>query len=255
MSVTRPGTAFVAASSEGLGFAVAKALAQTRTRVILNGRCRDKLEKALQNLQPLVSGEVLCWEGDVTCPEAPEKIIAAFGEIDILVTNAAGPSPRPFQELTADDFGEAFQANAVAMISLIKAVLPGMTKAKFGRIVNILSTSALRPIEGLDASAAARAGLVAALRSIAKSCVKDGVTINHVLPGPILTSRTRFYVEKMAAAKGCTLDESLAALTSTIPAGRVGLPEEVGELCAFLCSPHAGYITAQSICIDGGLTI
>lgn len=248
--------AFVAASSRGLGHASALALAQQGCHVTLNGRDPVTLAQAAQAIQTRVSGaEISLWPGDITAPHSAAQLHARHGAFDILVTNAPGPAPQAFEDIQPADWQRAFQANAVAMLALIGHMLPGMRTRGFGRIVNLLSTTALRPIPGLDTSAAARASVIAALRHVARAAAADGVSINHVLPGPIHTQRTEAHVADLASRQGTSVHTAMGTLVQHIPAGRLGQAEEVGALCAFLCTREAGFITGQSICIDGGLTL
>ncbi len=248
--------AFVAASSQGLGHATALALAQRGCHVTLNGRDPARLARAAEAIRARTgAAEVAVWPGDITVPRSAALLQAQQGDFDILVTNAPGPAPQAFEAIQPADWLRAFEANAAAMLALVGQMLPAMRKRGFGRIVNLLSTTALRPLSGLDASAAARAAVIAALRSPARAAAADGVSINHVLPGPIRTGRTEAHVAERAARQGTSPDAALGALIRNIPAGRLGLAEEVGALCAFLCSREAGFITGQSICIDGGLTL
>lgn len=247
--------AFVAASSGGIGYGIAMALARQHGHIVINGRDQPALVRTAKAIGAATVAEVQTWQGDITAPGSAEKLREAFGDFDVLITNAQGPSPAPFKELTRQALLQAFEANSAAMIGLIQNFLPAMRQNGFGRIVNILSTTALRPLDGLDASAAARASLIAALKSIAREAIADGVTINHVLPGPIQTGRTLAYVHQQAETMGSHPGQALESITNKIPAARLGRIEEVGALCAFLCSREAGFITGQSICIDGGLTI
>lgn len=246
--------AFIAASSQGLGFAIAKSLALTGYRVIINGRKSEALDAAKDAIVA-AGGSVDVFQGDITESGTPAALMARFSQIDVLVTNCAGPPPVAFQALTAADLLSAFHNNTVSMLALIQQVLPGMQQRGFGRIVNLLSTSMIRPIAGLDASAAARTALATALKSVTREAVSDGVTINNILPGPIMTARTAAYVAAQSASTQRAPDEVMAALAESIPAKRLGTANEVGALCAYLCSTASGFITGQNICIDGGLTL
>lgn len=247
--------AFVAASSGGIGYACAAALAAAGCSVTINGRDPERLQLAARRLRRDTGGSVYHAVLDVTQDDAADRLAAGAEPFDILVTNAEGPPPSVSGALDPDAFRASFNVNTVAMVALIAAALPGMRQRGFGRIVNILSVAAVRPVLGLDASAASRAGLVAGLRGPAREAARHGVTINGILPGPILTERTARYVAARAAAGGRPADAVGADLLATIPADRFGTPEEVGALCAYLCSPLAGFVTGQNICIDGGISI
>lgn len=244
-------TAFVAAASAGLGLACAEALARRGAALIINGRRPGPLGEAAERLRAL-GVPVTTIAGDITDPET--RAFLPLGEIDILVANAGGPPPASFDLLTREDFRAVFESNALAMIALVQDCLPGMRNRGFGRIVTILSSAALRPMPGLDASAGARAAVIATLRGPARAAVRDGVTINHLLPGPILTDRTARYLAARTAETGSE-DKARETLLLDLPAGRLGRPEEVGALCAHLASPLSGFVTGQTIAIDGGRTI
>jgi 3-oxoacyl-[acyl-carrier protein] reductase len=141
----------------------------------------------------------------------------------------------------------------VTPLELVKAVIDGMAERGFGRIVNITSSSVKAPISGLDLSSGARAGLTAFLAGVARTVAHRNVTINHILPGAFDTDRLRSGFERTAKLTGVTVEQAAEARTKTIPARRLGTPDEFGALCAFICSAQAGYITGQSLLIDGGL--
>ncbi|MFN3685725.1 SDR family oxidoreductase [Salinarimonas sp.] len=244
-------TAFVSGASSGIGFACAVALARRGAAVVLNARRAEPLAEAADHIRGL-GAPVAVAEGDIADPNARARF--PLGEVDILVANAGGPLPTRFVDLTPEAFHSAFDVNAVATLALVQGCLPAMRRRGFGRIVTILSTAAIRPIPGLDASAGARAAVVAALRGPARDAARDGVTINHLLPGSIRTRRTDEYLAIRAAAVGGE-DAAFSELVRDIPAARLGLPEEIAALCAYLASPLAGFVTGQTICIDGGRTL
>jgi 3-oxoacyl-[acyl-carrier protein] reductase len=189
---------------------------------------------------------------DVASPEGQKALFAACPEPDILINNNAGPPPRDFRELDRQKLLEGVIANMVVAIELTQKVIDPMVAKKFGRIVNITSGSVRMPLAGLDLSSGARAGLTAFLAGVARSVAAANVTINFMLPGVFATDRLRTYLETMAKKKGLTAEAALAERVATVPARRVGQPDEFGKTCAFLCSAQAGYITGQNILIDGG---
>jgi len=188
---------------------------------------------------------------DMSDPAGPAAAVAAcesvLGPVDVLVANAGGPPPGPF--LATDDAGwdMAVQQNLLGTIRLIRAALPGMRDRGWGRIITVTSTSVREVIDGLALSNATRAGVAGAVRTLAREVAADGVTVNNVLPGPILTDRMR---ELLAAEPD--LDAAIAARGARNPTGRVGDPAEVGDLVAFLASDRAAFITGGSVMIDGG---
>jgi len=244
--------AIVCASSKGLGRACAEALADAGCELVVNGRRSDELApaaKAIRDRTGVVVHEVA---GDLNEPTTRAALIAACPEADILVNNNGGPPFKAFGAITRDDILAGVEANMLTPIALVQALLPGMAKRGFGRIVNITSGSVRAPIPGLDVSSGARAGLTAFLASSARAHAADNVTINSIQPGSFDTDRSVSALTRAAAQRGVTLDEARAAAEARIPAGRFGDPTEFGALCAFLASALAGFITGQNILIDGG---
>ena len=243
--------AIVCASSRGLGYACAKALAQAGCEVVINGRDRARLEAAAAELKKS-GAKVSAVTADVASAEGQKALFAACPEPDILINNNAGPPFRDFRELDRQKMLDGVIANMVVAIELIQKAIDPMVARKFGRIVNITSGSVRMPLVGLDLSSGARAGLTAFLAGVARSVAPANVTINFVLPGTFETDRFRSNVEATAKNKNISYDAAVAERVATIPAKRIGQPDELGTMCAFLCSSHAGYITGQNILIDGG---
>jgi len=244
--------AIVCASSRGLGFACAKALAEAGCEVVINGRNREQLAAAAAELKKLAGAKVTPVAADVASPDGQKALFAACPEPDILVNNNGGPPPRDFRELDRQKLLDGVTANMVVAVELVQKVIDPMIAKKFGRIVNITSGSVRMPLAGLDLSSGARAGLTAFLAGVARSVAASNVTINFMLPGVFATDRLRTYIDTMAKKKGLSAEAALAERVATVPARRVGQPDEFGAMCAFLCSAHAGYITGQNILIDGG---
>lgn len=244
-------TAVVCASSKGLGKGCATALAAAGCRVIINGRDAETLEATRAELSQL-GGEVIAVVADVGTAEGRAKLLEAAGTVDILVNNNGGPPFRDFREIDDEAMLAGVNANMLTPIALIRAVIDGMAERRFGRIVNITSSSVKAPIAGLDLSSGARAGLTAFVAGIARTVADRNVTINGILPGSFDTDRLKGGFERTAQKEGISLEEAKRRAADRIPAKRLGTPEEFGALCAFLCSAQAGYITGQSILIDGG---
>ena len=244
--------AIVCASSRGLGFACAKALAQAGCEVVINGRSEEKLAAAAGELKKLTGAKIIPVTADVASAEGQKALFAACPEPDILVNNNAGPPFRDFRELDRQKILDGVIANMVVAIELIQKAIDPMIARKFGRIVNITSGSVKMPLAGLDLSSGARAGLTAFLAGVARSVAPANVTINFVLPGTFETDRFRSNVEATAKKKNISYDAAYAERVGTVPAKRIGQPDELGTMTAFLCSAQAGYITGQNILIDGG---
>jgi len=236
-------SAIVCASSEGLGFASANALAQAGCKVIMNGRRADVLNAAAARIRSETGATVQTVVADVSTAEGRNALIAACPDPDILVNNAGGPPKKDFRELTRDDWLRALEANLLSAVSLITHYVDGMIARRFGRIVNVTSMTSVRPIINLDLSNATRLALTGFVAGVSRQVAAHNVTINNLLPGSFATARAR------------ALAPEIDKIMATIPAGRMGDPVEFGETCAFLCSGSAGYITGQNILIDGGFSM
>lgn len=246
-------SAIVCASSRGLGRGCAEALAEAECDLVINGRDKDALEATRAYLTDTFQVKVSVIAADVSTPEGQTALLTACPEPDILVNNNGGPPRKDYTELNRAALLEGAIQNFVTPIELIQAVTPGMKARGFGRIVNITSLSVKMPIEGLDLSSGARAGLTAFLAGVCRQLAPHGVTVNNLLPGKMDTDRLRGGFERSAQHSGLTVDAIRASQAAEIPARRFGTAEEFGQTCAFLCSTHAGYITGQNILMDGGL--
>ncbi len=247
--------AIVCASSKGLGRGCAMALAEAGCDLVVNGRNAELLARTAAALRERYGVAVTEVAGDVSRPEIQAALLAACPEPDILVNNNGGPPFRDFRELDREKILEGLTNNMVTPIELIKAVIDGMAERGFGRIVNITSLSVYVPLAGLDLSSGARAGLTSFLAGIARTVIDRNVTINNLLPGKLDTDRLRGPHEPGSVEDPAAAAARKARLSADIPARRLGTPEEFGQVCAFLCSVHAGYLTGQNIPIDGGLYV
>ncbi|ADZ69912.1 SDR family oxidoreductase [Polymorphum gilvum] len=245
--------AIVCASSRGLGRGCALSLAAAGCDLVLNGRDPNTLERTAAEIRAAYGVRVDAVAADISTPDGRAALIAACPAPDILVNNNGGPPRKDFRELDRQAMLDGVVQNMVTPIELIQAVVDGMTERGFGRIVNITSMSVKMPIEGLDLSSGARAGLTAFLAGVCRTIAHRNVTINNLLPGKMDTDRLRGGFERTASLSGCSVDAVRQAQADEIPARRFGTAEEFGEVCAFLCSQQAGYITGQNILIDGGL--
>ncbi len=245
--------AIVCASSRGLGKACAMALAQAGVSLVLNGRNQSVLEATATEIGKATGVSVTPVVADISTPEGQEAVLAACPDPDILINNNGGPPLKDFRELDRAAMLEGVTMNMVTPIELIQKVIDHMTAQRFGRIVNITSMSVKMPVPGLDLSSGARAGLTAFLAGVARTVADRNVTINNILPGYFDTDRLRGGVAAWAKSAGVPEKEVAEQRAAQVPARRFGSPEEFGETCAFLCSQHAGYITGQSLLLDGGL--
>ncbi|MBX3563555.1 MAG: SDR family oxidoreductase [Sphingomonas sp.] len=235
-------TAIVCAASSGIGRACAAVLAQEGANVIINARTAETLEAVAADIRaeaPDVT--VTTVAGSVTDAAVREALVNAAPQIDILVNNAGGPPPGDFRDWDRDTWIAAIDQNLLSAIELIRLTADNMAARGFGRIVNITSSAVRVPIPVIGLSNATRAALTNFVFGIAGEFSSKGVTINNILPGP-------FDTERLRKSKDITMH-----LTGNPVAGRIGDPLEMGAMCAFLCSRHAGYITGQNFLMDGGL--
>ncbi|MGO9740796.1 MAG: SDR family oxidoreductase [Roseiarcus sp.] len=239
--------AIVCASSKGLGRACASELARAGCRVVINGRDRATAERTAAEIHAETGAETMVVAGDLDDAGVRDALFSACPAPDVLVNNNGGPPARDFEAITREDILKGVEANMITPIALAQRALPGMAQRKFGRVINITSASVRTPIARLDVSSGARAGLTAFLASAARKYARHNVTINSIQPGLFDTDRV-----KQMFGGGDNGDAARANRSATIPAERIGTPEEFGKLCAFLASAHAGYIVGQNILIDGG---
>lgn len=245
--------AIVCASSRGLGRACAAALAEAGVSLVINGRDPVTLGQAAEEIRRATGTEVATVTADITTPEGQAALLAACPEPDILVNNNGGPPFRDFRLLDREAMLTGVTMNMVAPIELIQKVIDPMAARGFGRIVNITSVGVKMPLAGLDLSSGSRAGLTAFVAGVARSVAGRNVTINNLLPGYFATERLRQGFAASAKSAGRPEDDIAAEWEASVPARRLGVPAEFGQMCAFLCSVHAGYVTGQNILVDGGL--
>tara|TARA_R110002124_G_scaffold80518_10_gene213081 strand:+ start:6751 stop:7530 length:780 start_codon:yes stop_codon:yes gene_type:complete len=246
-------TAIICASSKGLGKGCAMALAEAGCTITINGRTEDTLQATAEEIRKATSVKVTAVAADVSTAEGQRALLRACPQPDILINNNGGPPRKDYTLIDRDAMIEGVIQNMITPIELIKAVTPSMKEKNFGRVVNITSLSVLSPIEGLDLSSGARAGLTSFLAGVTRQLAPYGITINNILPGKMDTDRLRGGLRAAAKNADITEDEAAGLQQAEIPVRRFGHPEEFGNACAFLCSKHAGYITGQNLLMDGGL--
>ncbi|WP_323803428.1 SDR family oxidoreductase [Sulfitobacter litoralis] len=246
--------ALVCASSKGLGLGCAEALAEAGVNLVMNARGAADLETAAERIRQDYGVEVTTIAADIATDEGQKLVLDAAGDIDILVNNAGGPPPGMWSDWDRDDFIKALDANMLAPIAMIKALVPAMMDRGWGRVVNITSQSVRAPIGVLGLSNSARTGLTGYVAGTSRQVAGKGVTINNLLPGIHATDRADALDGGVVKQKGITLEEARTERASTIPAGRYGTRHEFGAACAFLCSQHAGFIVGQNLLLDGGAT-
>ena len=245
-------TALVCASSKGLGRGCAFSLAREGVNLVITARGKEALEQTAQEIRAATGVKVTTVAGDITTEAGRAAVLAACPDPDILINNAGGPPPGDFRSWTRDTWIAALDANMLTPIELIKATVDGMIARKFGRIVNITSSSVKAPIEILGLSNGARSGLTGFVAGIARKTVAHNVTINNLLPGSFDTDRIRTTLSAQAKARGLDVEQVRKEREALCPAGRFGDPAEFGDACAYLCSAQASYVTGQNFLIDGG---
>ncbi|MEK7866439.1 MAG: SDR family oxidoreductase [Planctomycetota bacterium] len=248
--------ALVTASSRGLGRACAIALAKEGAKVSICAREKDKLIQAegeLKSLGATVYSAVtdLNKLGDID--RLVEGTRTALGPIDILVANTGGPPIGYFLSLSSQMWEDAFRLLVEGVAHLARLVLPGMKERKWGRIVAIESTSVKQPIDGLVLSNSLRMAVVGMFKSIALEAAASGVRVNVVCPGSMDTDAIQRVMQLGAQRDGVTIEEARARLEKGIPVGRMGKPEELADVVAFLASERSSFVTGVTLPVDGGM--
>ena len=249
-------SALVCASSQGLGFAVASRLAAEGASVFLCGRRADVVEEARRRIAE-AGGKVAAATADLTDPADREHLVgvakAAFGGPDILVLNTGGPRTANFADLDLADWKRGYDQLVASSAHLAQLALPVMAERRWGRLVAITSFAARQPSEQLALSNSLRAAIHGMIRTIASEYGAAGITANSVLPGYIRTARMELVAAKRAQARGQEAEHGLAEIAAAIPLRRIGEPDELANVVAFLVSEAASYLTGAAITVDGGL--
>jgi 3-oxoacyl-[acyl-carrier protein] reductase len=235
--------ALVGGGSRGIGFGIAQALAAEGVRVAIAARDTERARPAADG----IGAEVFGFDSDDldAIPGLLDGVESALGPVDIYIANTGGPPPGADPlGFSREQWEAAHRTLVLSPMEIIQRVLPGMQERGFGRVVAVSSSAVREPIPGLQLSNAHRPGLVAAFKVLAKRAAADGVTFNTLLPGSIDTDRI----------KATSTPEELERLAASMPAKRLGRPDEMGAAAAFLCSVQAGYINGTTLLVDGART-
>jgi 3-oxoacyl-[acyl-carrier protein] reductase len=250
--------ALVAASSRGLGQAVAEELAAEGCNLVLCARGESALRETARAIGSRTGVRVSAVAADLGDSSGIERVIAeamgTFGRVDVLVSNSGGPPSGPFETHSAGAWRDAMRDMFESVVALTRATLPGMKERGWGRIINITSIAVKSPVDNLILSTSVRSAITGFARTLANEVAPHGVTVNNVLPGYTRTQRIEDLAAQTAKARSIPPDEAVGVWTKQIPAGRLGEPREFAALVAFLASERASYITGTSITVDGGWT-
>jgi 3-oxoacyl-[acyl-carrier protein] reductase len=247
--------ALVCGASEGIGLAAARELALLGADVTLLARREDALRAACESLPQRDGQRHDFVVADAAQTDALAKTaadLASTHPVQVLINNTGGPPGGPAHAAEISAYVEAFTRHLVANQTLVQALLPGMRDAKWGRIVNVISTSVYEPIANLGVSNTIRGAVASWAKTLSKELGADGITVNNVLPGYTETARIAQIVQGAMARSSKPESEVRAELAANVPLRRFAQPGEIGAVIAFLCSPAAGYVSGQSVAVDGG---
>ncbi|WP_395156412.1 SDR family oxidoreductase [Ilumatobacter sp.] len=245
-------SAVLMASSRGLGRACAESLAREGVHLVINGRTRADVERTCDELHRTFGVTTTPIVGDATTARVHDELLAACPEPDIVLLNGEGPPPSAFSDIDADMWADTLQRTMVSPLLFVQRVIDGMQQRRFGRIIAVSSAMVKSPNPLMSMSHGPRLGLTGVLKGLSKSAVAHNVTINTLLPERFDTGRQQQMAELVMRHRGITYDEARAEQVASIKAGRLGRPEEFGDTFAFVCSAQAGYMSGQSIQLDGG---
>lgn len=249
--------ALVTAASQGLGRAAATSLAREGATVVICSRVKKGIEEAASAIHRETDADVVPVVADVSEPEEIKKLISfvkkQFGTLHILVNNAGGPPSGDILTMPEAEWDRGIDLTLKSMIRLTRGALPIMVGQRWGRIITITSIAGKQPINDLLISSTLRPGIHGLTKVISNKYARENVTINTICPGNILTNRQKELMEARSSKRKISMKKYLAEVTKDIPAGRLGTPEEIGDVIAFLASEQASYINGVNLLVDGGM--
>lgn len=250
-------TVLITAASMGIGRATAELFIKEGCKVAICSRNKENLIKTAQEIKSLYSIEPLWVVCDIDKASDIENTVSVvrknFGEIDILVNNCGGPIPGFFEDLTDNNWQEAFEQILMSAIRFTRLILPGMKANNWGRIINVTSLSVKQPIDNLILSNSLRSAVTAWAKTLSNQVGKYNITVNNVAPGYTLTARLYELAVNRAKQSGDSHEHVLASMANEVPMKRLARPDEVGSLIVYLASEQAGFITGSTIAVDGGV--
>ena len=249
--------AIIGGASKGLGRACAEVLAEEGAKITICSRTEADLEQAAAEIRDTTGAEVLVFPANLEDPESIKRLIATtvdhYGQLDVMVNNSGGPPLARSYDATEEQWETAVQRSLFFFARMSREAVPHLKAQGGGRIINILASTVYQPIPNLALSGATRMGVVAFAKSLADEVGRDGILVNNVCPGSILSERMLSNVTARAKELGISVEEGLARRADETAVGRIGEPKELAYLVAFLASGKSSYVTGTSILVDGGL--
>jgi len=249
--------AIIGGASQGLGKACADVLAEEGAKLVICSRTKETLDKTAEEIRDSTGADVLPFAGDLenydTIKELISTTVSHYGQLDIMVNNSGGPPLARSSTATEEQWETAVQRSLFFFARMSREAIPHLKAQGSGRIINILASTVYQPIPNLALSGATRMGVIAFAKSLADEVGRDGILINNVCPGSILTERMLSNVTNRANELGTSVEDGLASRASETAVGRIGEPKELAHLVAFLASSRSSYITGTTMLVDGGL--
>jgi 3-oxoacyl-[acyl-carrier protein] reductase len=247
----------VGGASKGIGKATALVFAREGAKVAISARDPDMLQGTAEEIRKATGAEILPIPGDLSQAAATEQFIDEtiehFGTVHVVVANTGGPPLGGFSNMSDTDWENAFALNFLSTVRLFRKAIPYMQKQNWGRLLSVMSMSVKEPIDGLILSNGVRPAVVGMAKTLSREVGKYNITVNTVLPGRILTDRLKGGISARAQRTNKSFDDALKDSAADVPLGRIGDPEEMGNVIAFLASEAASYVNGVSIQVDGGL--